>query len=194
MRVGACEGFPYNSVRLVLLTNINRYKVDSNTFFFFFQVVKPSNPLSIENIPLHQLKTFLRTLFLSLRMYSLKHFQCKHFNIWPSKSGAVETKKAVTVNVLQTLFFLFSWLDHSPGLEPTSTQCTHSNQEESKREGMVDPFNIARITINQSRKWKPNVRGVGWDGKGALGKNTWQDKWEDPDWMRKETRFMSRRC
>ncbi len=41
MRVGAREGFAYHSVKLVLLANDSRYEVDSNTFFFFFQVVKP---------------------------------------------------------------------------------------------------------------------------------------------------------
>jgi hypothetical protein len=33
MRVGACEGFAYNSVKLVLLANVNRYEVDSSSFF-----------------------------------------------------------------------------------------------------------------------------------------------------------------
>jgi hypothetical protein len=33
MRVGAREGLPYNSVKLVLLPNGNRYEVDSNTSF-----------------------------------------------------------------------------------------------------------------------------------------------------------------
>jgi hypothetical protein len=33
MRVGAREGFAYNSVKLVLLANGNRYEVDCNTFF-----------------------------------------------------------------------------------------------------------------------------------------------------------------
>jgi hypothetical protein len=36
MRVGADgarEGFAYDSVKLVLLANGNRYEVDSNTFF-----------------------------------------------------------------------------------------------------------------------------------------------------------------
>jgi hypothetical protein len=33
MRVGACEGFAYHSVKLVLLANGNGYEVDSNTFF-----------------------------------------------------------------------------------------------------------------------------------------------------------------
>jgi hypothetical protein len=32
MRIGACEGFAYNSVKLVLLANGNRYDVDSNVF------------------------------------------------------------------------------------------------------------------------------------------------------------------
>ncbi len=31
MRVGACEGFVYGSVKLVLLANCSRYRVDSNT-------------------------------------------------------------------------------------------------------------------------------------------------------------------
>jgi hypothetical protein len=39
MRVGACEGFAYNSVKLVLLANGDRCEVDSNTFF---KVAKPS--------------------------------------------------------------------------------------------------------------------------------------------------------
>jgi hypothetical protein len=33
MRVGAREGFAYNTVKLVLLANGNRYEVDYNTFF-----------------------------------------------------------------------------------------------------------------------------------------------------------------
>jgi hypothetical protein len=32
MRVRARKGFPYHSVKLVLLANSNRYEVDSNTF------------------------------------------------------------------------------------------------------------------------------------------------------------------
>jgi hypothetical protein len=32
MRVGACKGFSYHSVKLVLLANGNRYEVDSITF------------------------------------------------------------------------------------------------------------------------------------------------------------------
>ncbi len=50
MRVGAREGFYYHSVKLVLLANVNRYEVDSNTFF-------PSGkaPLSILSIALSQL-------------------------------------------------------------------------------------------------------------------------------------------
>jgi hypothetical protein len=34
MRVGARKPFVYNSVKLVLLANGNRYEVDSKTFFF----------------------------------------------------------------------------------------------------------------------------------------------------------------
>ncbi len=33
MRVGAPEGFAYNSVKLVLLANDNRYEVDFSTHF-----------------------------------------------------------------------------------------------------------------------------------------------------------------
>ncbi len=33
MRVGACEGFAYHSVKLASLANSDRYEVDSNTFF-----------------------------------------------------------------------------------------------------------------------------------------------------------------
>jgi hypothetical protein len=32
MRVGACKGFAYHSVELVLLANGNRYEIDSNAF------------------------------------------------------------------------------------------------------------------------------------------------------------------
>ncbi len=39
MRVGVREGFPYRSVKLVLLANDNRYEPDSNTIF---KVVNPS--------------------------------------------------------------------------------------------------------------------------------------------------------
>jgi hypothetical protein len=39
MRVGACEGFAYHSVKLVLLANGNRYEDDFNTFFL---VLNPS--------------------------------------------------------------------------------------------------------------------------------------------------------
>jgi hypothetical protein len=53
MRVGACEGFAYHSVELVLLANGNRYEVDSNTFF---QVVKPS--IHLKNCPFPTLTFF----------------------------------------------------------------------------------------------------------------------------------------
>jgi hypothetical protein len=33
MRVGVREGFAYNSLKVVLLANGNRYEVDSNAFF-----------------------------------------------------------------------------------------------------------------------------------------------------------------
>jgi hypothetical protein len=39
MRVGACEGFAYHSVKLVLLANSNRCEVDSNTVL---KVAKPA--------------------------------------------------------------------------------------------------------------------------------------------------------
>jgi hypothetical protein len=34
MGVGACDGFAYNSVKLVLLAKGNWYEVDSNAFSF----------------------------------------------------------------------------------------------------------------------------------------------------------------
>jgi hypothetical protein len=37
-KVGARKGLAYHSVELVLMANVNRYEVGSNTFF---QVVKP---------------------------------------------------------------------------------------------------------------------------------------------------------
>jgi hypothetical protein len=33
MRVGACQGFPYHSVKLVLMANGNRYEFDSDELF-----------------------------------------------------------------------------------------------------------------------------------------------------------------
>jgi hypothetical protein len=42
-RRGARKGFAYNSLKLVLLANGNRYEIVSNTFFL---VVKPSSILS----------------------------------------------------------------------------------------------------------------------------------------------------
>jgi hypothetical protein len=33
MRVGACEGIAYHSVKRFLLANGDRYEVDSNTYF-----------------------------------------------------------------------------------------------------------------------------------------------------------------
>jgi hypothetical protein len=43
MRVGACEGFAYHSVKLVLLANGNRYEVDSNTYFLSGKALYPFN-------------------------------------------------------------------------------------------------------------------------------------------------------
>jgi hypothetical protein len=34
MRVGAREGFAYNSVKIVVLANGNRYEADTDTFFY----------------------------------------------------------------------------------------------------------------------------------------------------------------
>jgi hypothetical protein len=52
MRFGACEGFAYRSVKLVILANSNRYEVDSNMLFSEW-----GSPLNILNIAL-QTKTF----------------------------------------------------------------------------------------------------------------------------------------
>jgi hypothetical protein len=52
-KVGAREGFPYNSVVLVLLANGNRYEVDSKTFFL------SGKPYAYENIAPPQLLHFL---------------------------------------------------------------------------------------------------------------------------------------
>ncbi len=48
-RVGAREGFPCNSVKLVLLANGNRYEVDSNTFFLSGEAIYPSKILPYPN-------------------------------------------------------------------------------------------------------------------------------------------------
>ncbi len=40
-RVGVCEGFACNSVKLVSLANGNRYEVDSNTFFLSGKALYP---------------------------------------------------------------------------------------------------------------------------------------------------------
>jgi hypothetical protein len=45
VKVGACKGFPCNSVKLVLLANCNRYKVDSKTIFLNREALD----LSIQN-------------------------------------------------------------------------------------------------------------------------------------------------
>ncbi len=41
VRVGAHGGFPYNSGKLGLLANGNRYEVDSNNYFSSFRVFCP---------------------------------------------------------------------------------------------------------------------------------------------------------
>jgi hypothetical protein len=55
MRVGARQGFAYNSVKLVLLANGNSHEIDFNTFFF--SVIKRS--IHLKSIDLSQLWTFL---------------------------------------------------------------------------------------------------------------------------------------
>jgi hypothetical protein len=52
MRVGACEGFAYHSVKLVSLANGNRYEVDSNKLFLTGKAIYA---LSIQCIVLSQL-------------------------------------------------------------------------------------------------------------------------------------------
>jgi hypothetical protein len=49
MRVGAHKGFAYNSVKLVLLANGNRYEVDSNTFSQSGKALYPFKVLSCPN-------------------------------------------------------------------------------------------------------------------------------------------------
>ncbi len=49
MRVGAREGFAYHSVKLVLLANGDRYKVDFNTFFLSVKVLYPFKMLPCLN-------------------------------------------------------------------------------------------------------------------------------------------------
>jgi hypothetical protein len=49
MRVGACKGFAYRSVKLVLLANGNRYKVDSNTVFVSGKALYPFKVLPCPN-------------------------------------------------------------------------------------------------------------------------------------------------
>ncbi len=41
MRVGACEGFVYRLLNLVLLANCNWYEVDSSTFFLSGKALYP---------------------------------------------------------------------------------------------------------------------------------------------------------
>jgi hypothetical protein len=48
-RLGACKGFPCNSVKLVLLANGNRYEVDSNTFFLSGEALYPLKILPCPN-------------------------------------------------------------------------------------------------------------------------------------------------
>jgi hypothetical protein len=52
MRVGAREGFPYHSVKLVLLANGNRYEVDSNTLFLSGEALHPFELLPCPNFDL----------------------------------------------------------------------------------------------------------------------------------------------
>jgi hypothetical protein len=52
-RVGACEGFPCNSVKPVLLADGNRYEVDSNTFFLSGKALYPLEILPWPNSDLY---------------------------------------------------------------------------------------------------------------------------------------------
>jgi hypothetical protein len=49
MRVGARKGFAYNSVKLVLLANGNRYEVDSKTIFLSGKAIYPFQVLPCQN-------------------------------------------------------------------------------------------------------------------------------------------------
>jgi hypothetical protein len=49
MRGGACKGFAYHSLKLVLLASGNRYEDDSNTFFLSGKALFPFNELPIAN-------------------------------------------------------------------------------------------------------------------------------------------------
>ncbi len=49
VRVGACEGFTYASVNLVLLANGNRYEVDSNMIFLSGKALYPFKVLPDPN-------------------------------------------------------------------------------------------------------------------------------------------------
>jgi hypothetical protein len=52
MRVVACEGFAYQSVKLVLLANGNRFEVDSNTLFLSGKALYPFKILPCLNFDL----------------------------------------------------------------------------------------------------------------------------------------------
>ncbi len=49
MRVGACEGFAHNSVKLVLLANGDRLEVDFSTFFLSGKALYPFKILPCPN-------------------------------------------------------------------------------------------------------------------------------------------------
>jgi hypothetical protein len=49
MKVGACEGFAYNSVKLAFLANGNMYEVDSNTLFQSGKALYPFKMLPCPN-------------------------------------------------------------------------------------------------------------------------------------------------
>jgi hypothetical protein len=55
MRVGACEGFAYHSVKLASLANSDRYEVDSNTF-----LLQVKNPIAFQ----------IRTILTPIRICS----------------------------------------------------------------------------------------------------------------------------
>jgi hypothetical protein len=57
MRSGACEGFPYRSVKLVLLANGYRYEMDSSLFYLnykTFHSFRYSGPSLYELDPFHR--------------------------------------------------------------------------------------------------------------------------------------------
>jgi hypothetical protein len=58
MRVGAREGFVYNSVKLVLLANGNRYEVESNTVFPSGKALYPFELMHFPNFGLSETQPY----------------------------------------------------------------------------------------------------------------------------------------